>query len=65
MLICEKYNPFFCEGLDCCECEYNEYTEDELMPCSGACEDCPHCFGSCCEYELLDMLGTDDMTNCH
>ena len=19
---CEDYNPFFCEGLDCCECPY-------------------------------------------
>ena len=34
---CMNYNPFYCEGYDCSECESYEFE------CRGECEHCEHC----------------------
>lgn len=41
------------------------YTREEAL--EGGCKNCLNWLDGpgCCKYDLLDMLGTDDMTNCH
>lgn len=69
------YEMGYCECRDCEGCQWS----DEYYPCDnavyytemdaleGGCELCINWLDGpgCCKYDLLDMIGTDDMTNCH